>query len=175
MTRWLPPSRVPVLHFFFLLAGDVTGNDGIYTGYLVGFEPNTDVSISLTVTDNNGAARVVQSSARTAPTTQGWYLCQCSLGALFVFPSGYPRLSDAFLAAETNTCCGSQLDVSLLQLDVLENFTLSSAAVSGRLTGMSAGTLPPGRVRDLQASSTGWDVTLTFTAPGGQLDQGTGE
>lgn len=126
--------------------GDVTGNDGIYTGYLVGFEPNMDVSISLTVTDNNGAARVVNPSVRTAPTTP-----------------------------EKNTCCGSQLDVSLLQLDVLGNFTLSPAAVSGRVTGVSYGTLPPGRVRDLQASSTGWDVTLTFTATGGQLDQGTAD
>lgn len=84
-------------------------------------------------------------------------------------------VNDAFCAAEKGTCCGSKLDVSGLQLDVLGNFTLSPAAVSGRLTGESPGTLPPGRVADLMVSRTGYDVTLTFTAPGAELDQGTGK
>lgn len=84
-------------------------------------------------------------------------------------------INDAFCAAENVACCGSQLDVSALQLDVLDSFTMSPAPASGRLTGESPGTLPPGRVKDLHGSSTGWDVTLTFTAPGGQLDQGAGE
>lgn len=63
----------------------------------------------------------------------------------------------------------------MLQLVDPGNFTLSPTPVSGRLTGEPHGTLPPGRVTDLRASRTGYDVTLTFTAPGGQLDQGAGE
>lgn len=82
---------------------------------------------------------------------------------------------NTFCVTGAVSCCGSQLDVSMLQLETLGNFTLSAAAVSGRLTGESPGILPPGRVTDLQGSRTGYDVVLTFTAPGGQLDQGAGK
>lgn len=84
-------------------------------------------------------------------------------------------VSIIFCVAGGISCCGSQLDVSLLQLDTLDSFTLSAAVVSGRLTGESPGILPPGRVTDLRGSSNGYDVVLTFTAPGGELDQGAGE
>lgn len=124
---------------------DVTGQDGIYSGFLVGlnFEVNMDVTVTLTVTDNNGTAQVVNTTLRAAPTSPG-----------------------------NVACCGSQLDVSLLQLQSAGDFQFSSSSVSGRFTGEDPGTFPPGRVTDLQATRDGYIVTLTFTAPGGQLDQG---
>ncbi|XP_063886379.1 calcium-activated chloride channel regulator 1-like [Scylla paramamosain] len=125
---------------------DVTGQDGIYSGYLVGFQPKDDVSITLTVTDNNGQAKMVDTSLRAAPTISG-----------------------------DVACCGSQLNVSSLQLITIGSFTFSSSAVSGRFTGVPPVTLPPGRVTDLEASRSGRDVTLSFTAPGAQLDQGQAE
>ncbi|MPC29578.1 Calcium-activated chloride channel regulator 1 [Portunus trituberculatus] len=128
------------------IGADVTGQDGVYSGYLVGFQPQDSVDITLTATDNNGLAMMVTPSLRAAPTTQG-----------------------------AVACCGSKLNVSSLQLTATGNFAFTSSAVSGRFTGVSPGTLPPGQVTDLQAFRTGRDVTLSFTAPGAQLDQGEGE
>lgn len=55
-----------------LFSGDVTGNDGVYTAYLVGLVPTgnvDDVTISVSADDNNGEARLVKVSAaaRSAP------------------------------------------------------------------------------------------------------------
>ena len=54
-----------------LSTGDITGNDGTYSSYLVGIDAVGAVSISITATDNNGSAMIVRSSttanARAAP------------------------------------------------------------------------------------------------------------
>ncbi|KAK4301446.1 hypothetical protein Pmani_026402 [Petrolisthes manimaculis] len=128
--------------------GDVTGNDGVYSGFLTVYKQDSEVDISVTATDNNGKARAVGPSVAT------------------LIQDYTPPLTDG-----EQGCCGSQLDLSGLTLVDLGPFTITSSGQHGRLTGTDPGDLPPGRVTDLRSDRLGYDVTLSFTAPGASLDQ----
>ncbi|XP_063599947.1 uncharacterized protein LOC134776174 isoform X2 [Penaeus indicus] len=68
-------------------------------------------------------------------------------------------------------CCGSQITLQN-DLPPTGTFTVTSDHV-GEVTGTIPTNFPPGRVTDLRASLISSQVTLTFTAPGDELDQGT--
>ncbi|XP_063599946.1 uncharacterized protein LOC134776174 isoform X1 [Penaeus indicus] len=70
-------------------------------------------------------------------------------------------------------CCGSQITLQN-DLPPTGTFTVTSDHV-GEVTGTIPTNFPPGRVTDLRASLISSQVTLTFTAPGDELDQGTAE
>ncbi|KAK3869455.1 hypothetical protein Pcinc_025224 [Petrolisthes cinctipes] len=131
------------------MRGDVTGNDGVYSGFLTVYKQGSEVDISVTVTDNNGTARAVGPSSVAA-----------------FIQDHTPPLTDG-----EQGCCGSQLDLSGLTLVDLGPFSVTSSGQRGRLTGTDPGYLPPGRVTDLRSERLGYDVTLSFTAPGASLDQ----
>ncbi|XP_071515614.1 calcium-activated chloride channel regulator 2-like isoform X1 [Panulirus ornatus] len=126
--------------------GDITGNDGVYSANMVGLSPPGDVSIMVTATDNNGTARLVRHATRTAP----------------VNPTDF-------------ACCGSQLNLADNLLENPGAFSVFSSDLRGRLLGDQPNTLPPSQITDLKLSQLGHEVTLSFTAPGDQLDQGTAE
>ncbi|KAG7163239.1 Calcium-activated chloride channel regulator 1-like 3 [Homarus americanus] len=64
------------------IGGDTTGNDGIYSAYLVGLNVNVDVSITVTATDNGGQARLLGLAAGSAPVTD-----QACCGSKLIIPT----------------------------------------------------------------------------------------
>lgn len=71
-------------------------------------------------------------------------------------------------------CCGSQLNLPENLLEDPGAFSVLSPDLKGRLIGEQPDSLPPSQITDLKSSQDGYKVTLSFTAPGDQLDQGTG-
>nr|XP_027229595.1 calcium-activated chloride channel regulator 4-like [Penaeus vannamei] len=121
---------------------DVTGNDGVYSAYLIGLSQTGSASVQVAANDNGGSAKLVTATRRAAPVD-----------------------------LNGQSCCGSQITFQT-DLPSAGTFTLTSEN-AGEVTGTIPPNFPPGRVTDLRSSLTLSQVTLTFTAPGDDLDQGT--
>nr|XP_053629103.1 calcium-activated chloride channel regulator 4A-like [Cherax quadricarinatus] len=137
------------------VGGDVTGNDGVYSAYMVQFYPPDNVTIMVTATDNNGTARILASA-----TDNG--TAHALVSAFHSSPG-----------TEEQACCGSQL---IIPDELLENpgsFSVSSPSIIGYLTGDPPDSLLPAQITDLRSLRDNQNVTLMFTAPGDQLDLGT--
>lgn len=133
------------------IEGDVTGNDGTYSSYLIGVEREGILTISVSASDNNGTAMKV---AAASPASV----------------SAAPIDPDLDLA-----CCGSSLRIpgDLLTSAGTFNFS-SSEGIHGQSTGTfpDANAYPPGRVTDLKGVRVDAELTLTFTATGEDFNVG---
>ncbi|CAL4067487.1 unnamed protein product, partial [Meganyctiphanes norvegica] len=85
---------------------DITGNDGIYSAYLLGVNSTGKADITFSVDDNNGSAKIIEVTNKAVPSN----------------PAG-------------KWCCGSEIDLNDVELVPAVNLSVISTTISGTVTG----------------------------------------